>query len=104
MPHFWDVELHYSGVLNRAQLGLLHTPYQTPSESKKPNNRVLGLRCYNLNGIWDVTPSFLGPRTVNPKTQAPIFGSLDPKGQVPTAGGMILCTQAHGRADKGFRV
>ena len=32
--------------------------------SKDPNNRVLGPKYYDINGIWALKPSYLGPWTV----------------------------------------
>ena len=35
------------------------------SGSKDPNNKVLGPKCYNINGIWALNPQYLGPWTLS---------------------------------------
>ena len=38
--------------------------YNSPEGSKDSNNGVLGPKYYNLNGIWDLKPCYLGPWTL----------------------------------------
>ena len=35
-----------------------------PSGSKDPNNRVVGPKYYDINGIWALKPCYLGPWTL----------------------------------------
>ena len=35
-----------------------------PQGSKDPNGGVLGPKHYNMNGIWDLKPYYLGPWTL----------------------------------------
>ena len=39
-------------------------PVAEPQGSKDPNNRVLGPKYYNVDGIWALKPHYLGPWTL----------------------------------------
>ena len=43
----------------------------TISGSKDPNNRVLGPKYYNINGIWALKPCYLGPWTLRVRPGLP---------------------------------
>ena len=42
-----------------------------PQGSKDPNNRALGPKYYNINGIWALKPYYLGPWTLKEKSEHP---------------------------------
>ena len=50
-----------------------HNPavHAEPQGSKDLNNRVLGPKCYTINGIWALKPDYLGPWTLSGNSISP---------------------------------
>ena len=65
--------------LSRVDLRLIrYINRQLLQGSKDPNDRVLGPKYYNMNGIWAPKPYYLGPWTLIRSPYIPIYPPITP--------------------------